>query len=533
MPEWPPGVVGSITHCAGLAAAAVGRADEWWALGIDAEPAVALESDVRDVVTTPVERSALAGPLDATLVFCAKEAFYKCWSALDGAVLEFHDVEVTFDGPSFVAIPAGGDPGPGAGRSATGSCSRRPGGRRELAGLRNDQVRARRSTHRALTTMTPPRPASRSDLRRRLVALFAVVVGCARPGPVERRAASAHAELLGVTPADGSVVQDAPAEVVLRFSEPVSLTGGSARVLDRGAAVVSGEPRVDGSTITIPLGGELPDGTYTVTWDVISEDSHPISGATMFSIGGAVRRGWRRRRARGAGRRLGRAGRRRHARRHRLRRRAGRRRRLVVPRRRRPRRRGAAVAAPGPRARRARRGARRGRRGRGDAAADRPPRRRSRRAARQRPARRVAARADRDLDRRHRRRPARARRAGRAGRRRAAGRPSPSAASCVGLAALAGFALEGHTRSQQPVALMVAFDVVHLAAGAVWLGGIAALVVAFRAGREAGVARRGRARFSTMAVVAVAVVVAAGIGMAMIVLPTLGDLFRRATGWRC
>jgi 4'-phosphopantetheinyl transferase EntD len=113
MPSWPPGVVGSITHCAGLVAAAVGRVAEWWALGIDAEPAVALEADVRDVVTTPVERSRMTEPLDATVVFCAKEAFYKCWSALDGAVLEFHDVEVTFDGPSFVALPAGGDPWPG------------------------------------------------------------------------------------------------------------------------------------------------------------------------------------------------------------------------------------------------------------------------------------------------------------------------------------------------------------------------------------------------------------------------------------
>jgi 4'-phosphopantetheinyl transferase EntD len=113
MPEWPAGIVGSITHCAGLAAAVVGRTRDWWALGIDAEPALALEDEVRDSVTTPVERAALADPLDATVVFCAKEAFYKCWSALDGAVLEFTDVEVVFDGPTFVATPAGGDRWPG------------------------------------------------------------------------------------------------------------------------------------------------------------------------------------------------------------------------------------------------------------------------------------------------------------------------------------------------------------------------------------------------------------------------------------
>ena len=83
--------------------------------------------DVRDAVTTPVERAALSDPLDATVVFCAKEAFYKCWSVLDGAVLEFTDVEVAFNvsrasprasepigsAGSFVATPAGGDPWPG------------------------------------------------------------------------------------------------------------------------------------------------------------------------------------------------------------------------------------------------------------------------------------------------------------------------------------------------------------------------------------------------------------------------------------
>ena len=48
------------------------------------------------------------------VVFCAKEAFYKCWSALDGAVLEFTDVEVALRRRrSFVATPAGGDPWPG------------------------------------------------------------------------------------------------------------------------------------------------------------------------------------------------------------------------------------------------------------------------------------------------------------------------------------------------------------------------------------------------------------------------------------
>jgi enterobactin synthetase component D / holo-[acyl-carrier protein] synthase len=113
MPVWPRGIVGSITHCAGLVAAAVAWSDDLVAIGIDAEPAVPLEPDVLVVVATPAERAALDGEHDGTVVFCAKEAFYKCWSALDGPVLEFHDVEVAFDGGSFAAVPAGGDRWPG------------------------------------------------------------------------------------------------------------------------------------------------------------------------------------------------------------------------------------------------------------------------------------------------------------------------------------------------------------------------------------------------------------------------------------
>src|SRR5690242_5958922 len=50
MPVWPTGIVGSITHCVGLAAAAVAWADDLAALGIDVEPAIALDADVLEVV---------------------------------------------------------------------------------------------------------------------------------------------------------------------------------------------------------------------------------------------------------------------------------------------------------------------------------------------------------------------------------------------------------------------------------------------------------------------------------------------------
>jgi copper transport protein len=90
--------------------------------------------------------------------------------------------------------------------------------------------------------------------------------------------------------------------------------------------------------------------------------------------------------------------------------------------------------------------------------------------------------------------------------------------------ALAGFAIEGHTRATARRWVMVASDVVHLVAGAVWLGGIVALVVAFRgtddARRLAGLVRR----FSDTALIAVGIVAVTGVTMAWIILPSWGEL---------
>ncbi len=110
------------------------------------------------------------------------------------------------------------------------------------------------------------------------------------------------------------------------------------------------------------------------------------------------------------------------------------------------------------------------------------------------------------------------------------GRTLDALGAGAAIVALAGFALEGHTRSQRPLALMVALDVVHLAAGAVWLGGIASLVAVYRARPEPAELGRLVGRFSVLAVYAVVTVVAAGVGMAIIVLPSPGDLVSTGYG---
>jgi hypothetical protein len=60
-PIWPTGVQGSMTHCPGYAAAAVGLRSSISAIGIDAEPDAPFADKVLTLVATPAERHRLAG----------------------------------------------------------------------------------------------------------------------------------------------------------------------------------------------------------------------------------------------------------------------------------------------------------------------------------------------------------------------------------------------------------------------------------------------------------------------------------------
>ncbi|MFE7413241.1 copper resistance CopC/CopD family protein [Streptomyces laurentii] len=121
----------------------------------------------------------------------------------------------------------------------------------------------------------------------RLLLVVAALLGTllATAGP-----ASAHAALTGSDPQDGAVVATAPKEVNLTFSEQVAMSDDSLRVLDpAGKRVDTGEIRDLCSNSTVRYGVALlpglPDGTYTVAWQTVSADSHPISGAFTFSVG--------------------------------------------------------------------------------------------------------------------------------------------------------------------------------------------------------------------------------------------------------
>lgn len=101
-PQWPVGIVGSLTHSEGCIAAAVARNDRIRSIGIDSEPNEPLPTGVRDLVLVDHEREMLE-ELEGErpdvqwdrLLFSAKESVYKAWYPLTGQWLDFTDCRIT------------------------------------------------------------------------------------------------------------------------------------------------------------------------------------------------------------------------------------------------------------------------------------------------------------------------------------------------------------------------------------------------------------------------------------------------------
>lgn len=133
--------------------------------------------------------------------------------------------------------------------------------------------------------MTRDLPA-RLPLAVRALLVLAAVLLALTAGAVP---AYAHATFSAGSPADGAVVEAAPAEVTLTFDGPVSALTDAIRVLDpSGQRVDTGEitrPAADGTVVAVGLQPDLEPGTYLVDWRVVSADSHPLNGAYAFSVG--------------------------------------------------------------------------------------------------------------------------------------------------------------------------------------------------------------------------------------------------------
>lgn len=111
-PLFPPGFVGSLTHCDGFVAAVVARSAENGAatpllgLGVDAERVTQLESGVLDMIVTDFDGDARGAadwgrPESGCLLFSAKESVFKAVFPLAGVWIGFEDVGLTVTDGSF------------------------------------------------------------------------------------------------------------------------------------------------------------------------------------------------------------------------------------------------------------------------------------------------------------------------------------------------------------------------------------------------------------------------------------------------
>jgi copper transport protein len=126
--------------------------------------------------------------------------------------------------------------------------------------------------------------SSRVRVRRARTVLLAIMLGLLSIVAGPAAPASAHAALVGTSPAADSVVQQAPTQVVLTFTEVVNPVAGKVRVIaPDGTRIDRDDARSSGLQLIIPLEPVDAVGTYLVTYRVISADSHPIGGAFAFS----------------------------------------------------------------------------------------------------------------------------------------------------------------------------------------------------------------------------------------------------------
>ena len=112
-PLWPEGWVGTITHTAGYCAAAVAARSSVRGLGMDSETLGDVHAELWPSICSETETDwlrSLAPALKAaaaTMIFSAKEAFYKCQYPVTGEPLGFHDVQV--DAPGWDGSPGAPD----------------------------------------------------------------------------------------------------------------------------------------------------------------------------------------------------------------------------------------------------------------------------------------------------------------------------------------------------------------------------------------------------------------------------------------
>ena len=112
----------------------------------------------------------------------------------------------------------------------------------------------------------------------RRAVLIAVFAALALPAT-----AAAHATLESTTPRFGKELQTSPATIVFRFDQVVKVLPGAVEVLNTKGVNFATSSRVNGLELIANV-KKLPTGAYTVRWRAISADSHVTSGVWTFGV---------------------------------------------------------------------------------------------------------------------------------------------------------------------------------------------------------------------------------------------------------
>ena len=100
-PDWPQGLVGSISHSGDICVALVAAESDFIGIGIDIEISSPLEDELYATICRSGELSVTGSETDcidqAKLLFVVKEAFFKLYHPLTGYFLDFLEVNVRLD----------------------------------------------------------------------------------------------------------------------------------------------------------------------------------------------------------------------------------------------------------------------------------------------------------------------------------------------------------------------------------------------------------------------------------------------------
>jgi LPXTG-motif cell wall-anchored protein len=125
-----------------------------------------------------------------------------------------------------------------------------------------------------------PRIATPTAPARLLLVLVAALLVLVPGGP-----AWAHNALAEASPAKKATLEKSPAEVKLRFLQKLDPERTTITVSDADRQPVpASEPAVKGNTGTITLDDALPNGVYTVAYQVVSTDGHTVKGSYEFTV---------------------------------------------------------------------------------------------------------------------------------------------------------------------------------------------------------------------------------------------------------